>query len=196
MQDNFDPDSETLDDLLFEAAEATRPPPPPKRGIPKQKIPYRLRQAIKIVALPFVLIDYSMQKVAKKIIRPPFKRKGRCKRRGNCCHYVLVAHSDSFIGRLFYFWYTEILGFYKRLPEPRIYEGKKMHVMGCRHLRKNGSCGDYRLRPLICRQWPVIEHFGYPKILRGCGYYSNPPYPSETSDRLSESKDRRLKILQ
>ncbi|MCB1072642.1 MAG: YkgJ family cysteine cluster protein [Chlamydiia bacterium] len=198
---NYGPNSELLDDLLFEASEATHQPPPPNNGVPKQKIPYWLRQVVKSLALPFVLIDYSMQKLAKKIIRPPFKREGQCKRRGNCCHYVLVAYSESLVGRLFYFWYTQILGFYKRLPEPQIYEGKKMHVMGCRHLRKNGTCGDYHLRPLICRQWPVVEHFGYPKILKGCGYRSNPPYPQETPDGLSESKkldseDNRLKILQ
>jgi len=196
MKNHLGPNSELLDDLLFEASEATNQPPPPKQGVPKQKIPYWLRQTVKTAALPFVLIDYSMQKIAKKIIRPPFKREGQCKRRGNCCHYVLVAYSRSLVGRLFYFWYTQILGFYKRLPEPQIYEGKKMHVMGCRHLRKDGSCGDYHLRPLICRQWPVVEHFGYPKILKGCGYRSNPPYPPETSDHLSESKDPRLKVLQ
>ena len=68
-----------------------------------------------------------------------------------------------------------------------------MHVMGCRHLRKDGSCGDYHLRPLICRQWPVIEHFGYPKVLKGCGYASDPPYEEESDDKLS---DPRLKVLQ
>ena len=196
MKTHLGPNSELLDDLLFEASEATNQPPPPEQGVPKQQIPYWLRQTVKTAALPFVLIDYSMQKIAKKIIRPPFKREGQCKRRGNCCHYVLVAYSRSLVGRLFYFWYTQILGFYKRLPEPQVYEGKKMHVMGCRHLRKDGSCGDYHLRPLICRQWPVVEHFGYPKILKGCGYHSNPPYPPETPDHLSESKDPRLKVLQ
>lgn len=188
--------SELLQTLLFKASDATDQPSPPQEGIPKQSVPYWIRKPLKIFALPFVLIDYSMQKIAKKIIRPPFKREGECKRRGNCCHYVLIAHSKSLLGRLFYFWYTQFLGFYKRLPEPQIYEGKKMHVMGCRHLKKDGTCGDYFLRPLICRQWPVVEHFGYPKILKGCGYRSNPPYPTETNDDFYESSDPRLKILQ
>lgn len=196
MKTKAAPNSELLDDLLFEASEATHQPPPPKEGVPKQAVPYWLRYALKSLALPFVLIDFSMQKVAKKMIRPPFKREGSCKQRGNCCHYVLIARSTSLLGRLFYFWYTQVLGFYKRLQRPQTYEGKEMHVMGCRHLRKDGSCGDYHLRPLICRQWPVVEHFGYPKILKGCGYHSNPPYPQETLDDLSESQDPRLKVLQ
>ena len=86
----------------------------------------------------------------------------------------MIRYSRSIIGRLFYFWYTQILGFYKRIDEPMVYEGRKMYVMGCRHLRNDGSCGDYHLRPLICRQWPVIEHFGFPKVLKGCGFKSNP----------------------
>lgn len=196
MKSKLGPNSELLDDLLFEASEAIDQPPLPENGIPKQRVPYWIRQTLKCLALPFVLIDNRMQIIAKKIIRPPFKREGECKKRGNCCYYVLIAHSDSIIGRLFYFWYTQFLGFYKRLPNPQIYEGKKMHVMGCRHLKKDGSCGDYRLRPLICRQWPMIEYFGYPKVLKGCGYRSNPPYPAETSDDLSESGDPRLKVLQ
>lgn len=189
MKDN----SQLLDALLFEAAEATKQPPPPRGGIPKQWPPFWIRFPAKCLALPFVLIDFWMQKLACKIIRPPFKRVGKCKRRGNCCHYVLIAHSDKWIGRLFYLWYTQFLGFYKRVSEPQTYEGKKMHVMGCRHLKKDGSCGDYHLRPLICRQWPVIEHFGYPKVLKGCGYASDPPYEDEVEDKLS---DDRLKILQ
>ena len=71
--------------------------------------------------------------------------------------------------------------------------------MGCRYLREDGSCSEYRLRPQVCRQWPVIEHFGYPKILKGCGFRSNPPFPpDEPEDVFSEEKetDSRLKVLQ
>lgn len=174
--------SEILEDLLEEAAEATEQPAPPVDGIPKQWLPGFIRYFLKGVALPFVLIDFWMQRIAKKIVRPPFKREGKCLKRGNCCHYVLIQHSKSLIGRLFYFWYTQVQGFYLRYKEPHVYEGKQMHVMGCRYLKKDGSCGQYRLRPLICRQWPIVEHFGYPKILKGCGFRSNPPYPPEPEE--------------
>lgn len=187
--------SDLLDELLIQAAEAQEPPPPPEKGIPRQWVPFFIRQPLKWLVLPFVVIDYHMQRLARKVIRPPFKQEGKCKRRGNCCHYVLIRHSTSLIGRLFYFWYTQFLGFYPRLKKPQEYEGKRMYVMGCRYLKKDGSCAQYRLRPLICRQWPMIEHFGYPRILKGCGYHSNPPYPAETSDAL-DSGDSRLKVIQ
>ncbi|MCB1110056.1 MAG: YkgJ family cysteine cluster protein [Chlamydiia bacterium] len=186
--------SDLLDDLLIQASEAKEPPPAPSGGIPKQWVPAWIRQPVKWLFLPFVLFDYSIQRLARKIIRPPFKREGQCKRRGNCCHYVLIRSSRSLIGRLFYIWHTQFLGFYPRLKEPQEYEGKPVHVMGCRYLKPDGSCRQYHLRPLVCRQWPIIEHFGYPRVLKGCGYTSNPPYPPETSDRLNE--DPRLKVIQ
>jgi len=171
-----------LDDLLEGVGEATQPPPPPAGGVPKRWLPSWIGTTIKWIVLPFVLIDLAMQRVARFIIRPPFKREGRCKRRGNCCYYVLIQCSNSLVGRFFYFWYTQVHGFYLRYKEPQSYEGKQMYVMGCRYLKDNGSCNAYSLRPLICRKWPVVEHFGYPKILKGCGYRSSPPCPLDVPE--------------
>lgn len=183
----YEPRSELLEDLLAEAGEATHAPPPPIGGIPRRWFPVPIGTLLKCICLPFVLIDHAMQKVARWFIRPPFKREGACKRRGNCCHYVLVRYSKNIIGRAFYFWYTQVHGFFLRYKDPQHYDGKQMYVMGCRYLAKDGSCKQYHLRPLICRQWPIIEHFGYPQILKGCGYHSNPPYPFDApEDQLSE----------
>ena len=135
-----------------------------------------------------------MQKIAKKLIRPPFKQEGACLKRGNCCHYVLIQHSKTLMGRLFYLWYTEVNGFYLRYKKPHNYGGKLMYVMGCRYLNDNGSCSEYRLRPLICRKWPVIESFGFPKILKGCGFRSSPPYPREYKEDKFEGNPK-LKML-
>jgi len=168
-----------LDDLLENVGEATHQPPSPSTGIPRRWLPSWVGSTVKCIVLPFVLIDLAMQRVARFIIRPPFKREGGCKRRGNCCYYVLIQHSNSLVGRFFYFWYTQVHGFYLRYKEPQFYEGKQMYVMGCRYLQKNGSCKAHFLRPLMCRKWPVVEHFGYPKILKGCGYRSSPPYPTD-----------------
>ena len=192
---NYEARSELLEDLLEEAGDATHQPPLPEGGIPKRCLPAWIGMAFKSIAFPFAMIDLVMQKIARFIIKPPFKREGSCKRRGNCCYYVLFQYSTNLMGRLFYLWYTQVHGFYLRYKDPQPYEGKQMYIMGCRYLKKDGSCKQYRLRPLICRQWPVVEHFGYPKILKGCGYRSNPPYPSEAiEDNLSESHPK-LNIL-
>ena len=194
----YEAKSELLEDLLEIAGEEGHEPPPPPQGIPKRWLPGFIRFPLKCLLLPYILIDELMQKLARKIIRPPFKQVGKCKRRGNCCYYVLIRHSGTLWGRLFLLWHTQVQGFYMRYKQPHIYEGHEMYIMGCRYLKKDGSCGQYRLRPQVCRQWPVIEHFGQPKILKGCGFSSSPPYPPEDlEDALEEIKegDPRLTIL-
>ena len=165
-----------LEILLENVGDAVQEPP--SQAIPRQKIPSWMRKSILWTLLPFVLLDLSMQRLARKLVRPPFIQKGSCKKRGNCCHYIMIEKGTGLFGRLYYLWFTEIHGFYPRLPTPQNYEGKKVFVMGCRHLRKDGSCGHYQLRPTVCRKWPLIEHFGHPKILKGCGFKAelrNPP---------------------
>lgn len=196
---NYQARSELLEELLEEAGEASHRPPPPSEGIPHQWVPKWISRPLKYFVLPYILLDYAMQRLAKKIIRPPFKQEGKCGKRGNCCYYILMPHSKSLFGKLFYLWQTQINGFFLRYRKPQEYEGKQMLIMGCRYLQKDGTCGEYHLRPLICRQWPVIEHFGYPKMLKGCGFRSDPPYPEAADpleeDALSEKGDSRLKIL-
>lgn len=168
------PTSEGLKEILALAEEATEIPPEPIGGIPKQWVPGGIRWPLRILLLPFIWIDLATQRIAKQLIRPPFKREGKCLKRGNCCHYILVPEARGLLGRLFYFWNTQILGFYRRAPEVYESDGKRVYVMGCRYLKKNGSCGRYFLRPSVCRKWPVIEYFGYPRIIKGCGFKSIP----------------------
>ncbi|MCK4934916.1 MAG: hypothetical protein KAR79_04955 [Simkaniaceae bacterium] len=167
---------ESLYDLLSKAGEATDAPKVQKGGIPKSHVPAWMRWTLQVTLVPFIWMDVITQKIAKKIIRPPFKKQGKCKRRGNCCHYILIRADKGIISRFFVFFCTQVYGFFLRDTHPHEYEGKQMLVMGCRYLKKDGSCSHYHLRPTICRQWPIIESFAYPQILKGCGYRSDPPF--------------------
>ena len=182
-KENFSEQDEFLNQLLAKAETATSEPPPPPGGIPKQWVPGWIRWPLRIYILPLILLDLFAQRVAKFFIRPPFQQAGSCKRRGNCCHYILIPEAKGILGKVFYFWQTQMNGFYLREKSPRTYEGKKMLVMGCRYLKSNGSCGHYYTRPTVCRKWPRIEIFGFPKVLRGCGFkavarkgYEKEPY--------------------
>jgi Fe-S-cluster containining protein len=159
-----------LQELLDKAGSSTKAPPPPKQGIPKQRVPSWIRWPLKVLFLPFILLDSSVQKLAKKIIRPPYEKAGACLKRGNCCHYLLMEKPRGVLGAIHYFWNTEINGFYLRDEEPVEAEGKQMVVLGCRYLNKDNTCQQYAFRPKICRDWPLIEHFGRPQMLKGCGY--------------------------
>lgn len=167
------------DSLVEQAGEDNFKPPLPAGGIPNQWFPSSIRALIRWIILPFMLLDLQMQKLAKKIVRPPFVQRGACKQRGNCCHYIMIEEGKGLFGKLYYFWNTQINGFYPRNEKLHVYEGKNVHVMGCRYLKKDGSCGNYRLRPLVCRKWPTIEHFGHPRILKGCGFTAAPRQPKK-----------------
>lgn len=145
-------------------------PPPPEEGIPAQWLPSWIRWPIRLLFFPFMILDRWMQGFAKWIVRPPLKRGGKCKRRGNCCYFILFKKNRGLMERLLTFWCTQVNGFYKRDKMPQKFDKKDWWVMGCRYLKKNGSCGNYFFRPSICRNWPVIEHFGHPQLLKGCGF--------------------------
>jgi hypothetical protein len=165
---------EELDVILAAAEGAEEPPPEPEGGIPRQWLPGWIRWPIRVWVLPFILLDLGAQRIARLLVPPPLKREGECLKRGNCCYTILVPEAKGILGRLFYVWNTQVLGFYRRQPGVYESQGKRVHVMGCRYLKKDGSCGHYRLRPAVCRKWPVIEYFGYPRILRGCGFQAVP----------------------
>ena len=159
-----------LESFIADAGEEDAPPQDPSSGIPKQRLPGWVRWPIRVLFLPLVLLDLWAQRIARLIIRPPFKQVGACKKRGNCCHYILIPATRGLFGKLYYLWNTEILGFYKRSDAPYEADGKPVFVMGCRYLSKAGKCTRYALRPAVCRKWPIIEYFGYPRILKGCGF--------------------------
>src|SRR3989339_2269170 len=125
-------DSLDLDHLLKAAEEATSPPPLPLNGIPKQRLPSWIRWTFRCLLMPFLYLEILAEKIARKIIPPPFQPTGSCKRRGNCCHYILLPEVKGLLGKILTFWHTEVFGFYPRTAEPYEYEGKKITVMGCR----------------------------------------------------------------
>lgn len=161
----------SIDELIQEAGELTEPP---EQRIPRKWFPEALSIVIKSVILPFVLLDLAAQKIARMIIKPPHKKVGACKKRGNCCYYVLIRKSNGLIGLMDLFWHTQINGFYRRTKKTHVVDGKAFYLMGCRYLKKDGRCGSYRLRPTVCRTWPRIEYFGHPQMLKGCGYRAEP----------------------
>ena len=122
--------------LLEKAENNSSPPEEPMGGIPKQKLPRWIRWTLRALILPFIHLELMAERLARLIVPPPFKKVGKCKRRGNCCHYILLPESKGFLGKLLFFWYTEVYGFYSHRKEPYEYENKKVLAMGCRYLKK------------------------------------------------------------
>lgn len=165
--------------LLENVGLSKHQPKEPPGGIPKQWFPRSIRWIVRALVLPFVHLDLASQWVARQIVRPPFVKKGNCKKRGNCCHYILIAKSRYSPRWMELFWHTQINGFYLRDQKLHNYYGMPVYVMGCRYLSKEGHCTNRTFRPTICRTWPRIEIFGKTEILKGCGYFAEERAPSQ-----------------
>ncbi len=169
-----------IDEVINKAGEAEGIPPDPPEGIPKQWLPGWIRWPIRVLLVPWLLLDLWAQKVALWIVKPPFRQVGKCLKRGNCCHYILLPEPEGILGKLNYVLNMQVNGFYPRYTDVHEYDGERVIVMGCRYLQKDGKCKHYRLRPAVCRKWPVIEHFGHPRVLKGCGFKPIPRQPSKS----------------
>ena len=143
----------------------------PLEGIPQQKLPHPIRLTVQWLLFPFVHLDVIVQAVFRFFVRPPHKREGACKMRGRCCRYLVQEKSfGKSIFPFFRWWLFEINGFYERDFEVDNDGGDPIVVYSCRHLQKNGQCGNYRLRPTICRTWPRSSYFGPSTLVKGCGF--------------------------
>ena len=174
-----------LEDLIENAGVLTTPPSKPKSQPFYRYMTFVIRWPVRIVMLPFIWLDSLAQKIARLIIPPPFVKAGKCKKRGNCCYYILVRKMKGPLGFLDLFWHTQINGFFRREKKPVSYLKGSVYVMGCRYLKDNGSCGRYFFRPAVCRSWPRIEIFGVPEVLKGCGIFAK----KRTSHPLNILKD-------
>ncbi len=153
---------------------------------PKQWLPAIIRWPVRVIILPFILLDIFTQVIAKFLIPPPYKRVGKCKKRGNCCYYIFIGDPGNLLGKLHHIWNTQVNGFFDRIGKITHYAGKRGRLYGCRYLQKSGKCGCHKLRPSICRKWPLIHHFGRPQILKGCGFMPKSKNPLLNLDSVEE----------
>lgn len=109
------------------------------------------------------------------LLRSEYVVTGGCKKRGACCHHILLEWTPMldarpWLARLVLFKMTRIYNFYDRGYTWEVEDGFMARVLSCHSLRPDGSCGEYRIRPLICRTYPELPLIGKPMVLKGCGY--------------------------
>ncbi|MCH9632470.1 MAG: hypothetical protein S4CHLAM6_08060 [Chlamydiae bacterium] len=148
---------------------------PSINAIPKQKLSPFIRWPLRVIAYPFMMIDLFSHRMTLFFMRPRYKITGSCKQRGSCCNYIHLGWPKkgrlTFFSKLYILWQTEVLGFYFK-DFDFVEDNEVTKVMGCRYLKKDGSCGQYRLRPGLCRNWPKQHFFREPVLLKGCGFKS------------------------
>jgi hypothetical protein len=150
-------------------------PPPPAGGVPPQRLPGGIRLAIKLCVVPFVWLEQRVRDAVQLLLRPAFRREGRCQRTGACCRFIVARISPlenrlPLVRRLTVWWAEEVNGFFRREVDLQLEEGDDVRVYSCRHLTAEGTCASHWSRPALCRGWPTREWFGEPLVLKGCGY--------------------------
>jgi len=146
-------------------------PDPTPRGPILRFVRRILREMTWIIVL---LLD-SGRRFGTLLLQTEYKLKDGCKKRGACCHHVLLEWTPLFdrfpvLGRIILWKYTRLYSFYDRGYTWEIQEGLMTRVLGCHALKPDGACGEYRTRPLICRAFPELPLTGKPLLLKGCGY--------------------------
>ena len=119
----------------------------------------------------FILdIDLLLNFYINKFFPTQYIRKGFCKKRGVCCSNLAIGISSFILKRPLYktFVIKMFSFFYNFDLKGESYEDNVL-IFNCRYLVDN-QCSIHRFRPFICRRYPLVNFFGKPKVLPGCGY--------------------------
>jgi Fe-S-cluster containining protein len=119
----------------------------------------------------FVLADNYITNLAGAFFRKQWKLEGKCRKCGKCCKEIHMKVEPHLIGNRFtrelvIRWISWLFNFYLiRIDYDRDYL-----VFSCRSINPDGTCGDYRWRPSVCRNYPLVDYFDEPALLEGCGF--------------------------
>jgi Fe-S-cluster containining protein len=119
-----------------------------------------------------VIVDYYLEDITKKIIRPKYKKTGKCIQCTQCCNLIALLLHKSFKKRPFLL--KIIIIFYERINDFKYIsfsEEDNVLFFTCNKFDKEKKkCMARRLRPAICRHYPYIKFFEKPDQYSGCGY--------------------------
>jgi len=123
------------------------------------------------IVLTFILADNFIFNLAKKPFGTKWALKGKCKKCGRCCQDVTLEINPKLLNNRFTTdlvvrWISWAFNF--RLKEVD-YDRCRL-VFGCNNLNTDGTCKDYRWRPNICRNYPIMDYFERPSLFNTCGY--------------------------
>ncbi len=116
-------------------------------------------------------IDGLLTYLASKPFKKRYQIQGACKKRGVCCKNIAIYLSDGFwnyplLNAIARNWYTFVYNFELKGFEP----DHRVILFKCNYLKADGTCGIYKKRPFICRNFPAVRFFQKPTLLPGCGY--------------------------
>jgi hypothetical protein len=115
-------------------------------------------------------MDLAVLALMRRARPPKYVLAGSCQRRGACCTQIVADPPQALKDRpkllaLFAGMHRVLHNFHVvgRGPEGQL-------IFRCHYIQTDGRCGIYRLRPRLCRTYPLLPYFTAPRLLPGCGY--------------------------
>jgi Fe-S-cluster containining protein len=126
---------------------------------------------VKRLFIILVLGDNFITRLIKNIFPTRWVITGKCKRCGNCCRAIYLTMTPAQTrSRLFTTLSVRWISWLFDFILLKIDRENNSLVFTCRHLTPAGSCANYRWRPNVCRNYPLLDYFEQPKFLPGCGF--------------------------
>lgn len=126
------------------------------------------------IVLSFVIFENFVN----NLVRRPYKTKwhltGKCKKCGKCCHNIALKIEPRLLTSrvitelLIVRWVSWLFNFQLIWIDYQKY----YLVFRCKNLKPDGTCKDYKWRPNICRNYPIVDFFDEPALSDTCGYSS------------------------
>lgn len=131
---------------------------------------YNMVMFRKLVLL-LIIADNFISNLVKKPFRSRWVLCGKCNKCGKCCEDIKLAINSRLLSNIFtrelvIRWTSWVMGYDLK----RIEYDPPYLVFGCKKLRLDGSCADYKWRPNVCRNYPLVDFFEEPASFDTCGY--------------------------
>jgi len=131
---------------------------------------YNIGMLRKLV-ISLIIVDNFITNIVKKPFKTRWVLYGNCKKCGKCCKDIKLAVNprlltNSFTRELVVRWTSWVMGFHLK----RIEYDPPYLVFSCKILCPDGTCGDYKWRPNVCRNYPLVDFFEEPALFKTCGF--------------------------
>ena len=128
---------------------------------------------IRKLILSLVIADNFVSNMAKMPFRSRWKLEGGCRKCGRCCREIALKIDPRLLNNrlttaVVIRWISWLFNF--RLI--RIEYDKPYLVFACNNQAGDGTCKEYKWRPNVCRNYPLVDYFEEPALYDFCGYRS------------------------
>lgn len=123
------------------------------------------------IVMCFVIADNWVTRLSRSFIKSKWVLDGKCNKCGKCCQeiklYIDPKLANNNITYNIIVWWVSWLFRFDLIGIDR---ERSDLIFTCKMVSKDGKCTDYKWRPNICRNYPIVDYFDEPVTFKTCGY--------------------------